>query len=147
MVPHYPLQKRQFMKKLDQSYKFLLCLSLVALSLCASAADWVALGLADIGTYGIDRASIEKDGNMRRVLTMLDYREPQRSAQGKTYLSSRALMEMECVKRQVRTRSMALFSGHNLGGESLTSEGIFDQWQAVPPHSPVFTMFKVVCEH
>ena len=135
------------MKKLDQSYKFLLCLSLVALSLCANAADWVALGLADIGTYGIDRASIEKDGNMRRVWTMLDYREPQRSAQGKTYLSSRALMEMECVKRQVRTRSMALFSGHNLGGESLTSEGIFEQWQAVPPNSPVFTMFKVVCEH
>jgi len=135
------------MKKLDHSYKFLLGLTLVALSLCANAADWVALGLADLGTYGIDRASIEKDGNMRRVWTMLDYREPQKSAQGKTYLSSRALMEMECAKRQVRTRSMALFSGHNLGGEALTSEGIFDQWQSVPPNSPVFTMFKVVCEH
>ena len=135
------------MKKLDHSYKFLLGLTLVALSMCANAADWVALGLADLGTYGIDRASIEKDGNMRRVWTMLDYREPQKSAQGKTYLSSRALMEMECAKRQVRTRSMALFSGHNLGGEALTSEGIFDQWQSVPPNSPVFTMFKVVCEH
>jgi hypothetical protein len=135
------------MKKLDHSYKFLVGLTLVALSLSASAADWVALGLADLGTYGIDRASIEKDGNMRRVWTMLDYREPQKSAQGKTYLSSRALMEMECAKRQVRTRSMALFSGHNLGGEALTSEGIFDQWQSVPPNSPVFTMFKVVCEH
>ncbi|NBW54079.1 MAG: hypothetical protein EBR42_02070 [Betaproteobacteria bacterium] len=135
------------MKKLDHSYKFLLCLSLVALPWCASAADWVALGLADIGTYGIDRASIEKEGPLRRVWTMLDYREPQKSAQGKTYLSSRALMEMECTKRQVRTRSMALYSGHNLGGEALTSEGIFDQWQSVPPNSPVFTMFKVVCEH
>jgi hypothetical protein len=105
------------------------------------------LGLADIGTYGIDRASIEKDGSVRRVWTMLDYRDPQKSAQGKTYLSSRALMEMECVKKQVRTRSMALYSGHHLGGDALTSEGTFDQWQAVPPNSPVFTMFKVVCEH
>ena len=135
------------MKNIGQSSKVLVCLSLTALSICANASDWVALGLGDLGTYGIDRASIEKNGNLRRVWTMLDYREPQKSAQGKTYLSSRALMEMECAKKQVRTRSMALFSGHNLGGDALTSEGIFDQWQAIPPHSPVATMFKVVCEH
>jgi hypothetical protein len=135
------------MKNLGQSSKFLVCLSLGALSLCANAADWVALGLADIGTYGIDRASIEKQGPVRRVWTMLDYRDAQKTAQGKIYLSSRALMEMECAKKQVRTRSMALYTGHNLGGDALTSEGIFDQWQAVPPNSPITTMFKVVCEH
>jgi hypothetical protein len=135
------------MKNLTDAHKFLVGLILSALSLCAHSADWVSLGLADIGTYGIDRASIEKDGSVRRVWTMLDYRDPQKSAQGKTYLSSRALMEMECVKKQVRTRSMALYSGHHLGGDALTSEGTFDQWQAVPPNSPVFTMFKVVCEH
>jgi len=143
---HYPSQKRKFMKKLDHSYKFLVCLCLSTLSGYALASDWVSLGLADHATYGIDRASIEKDGQLRRVWTMLDYREPQKSSQGKTYRSSRALMEMECAKHQVRTRSMSLYSGHNLGGEALTSEGIFDQWQAVPPNSPVSTMFKVVCE-
>ena len=110
------------------------------------ASDWVSLGLADHATYGIDRASIEKDGQLRRVWTMLDYREPQKASQGKTYRSSRALMEMECAKHQVRTRSMSLYSGHQLGGEALTSEGVFDQWQAVLPNSPVATMFKVVCE-
>jgi hypothetical protein len=146
MVPYYLSQKPQFMKNLDHSYKFLVCLCLSALSGYALASDWVSLGLADHATYGIDRASIEKDGQLRRVWTMLDYREPQKSSQGKTYLSSRALMEMECAKHQVRTRSMSLYSGHNLGGEALTSEGIFDQWQAVPPNSPVTTMFKVVCE-
>jgi len=110
------------------------------------ASDWVSLGLADHATYGIDRASIEKDGQLRRVWTMLDYREAQKTSQGKTYRSSRALMEMECAKHQVRTRSMSLYSGHNLGGEALTSEGISDQWQPLPPNSPVTTMFKVVCE-
>jgi hypothetical protein len=146
MVPHYPSQKRQFMKNLEHSYKFLVCLCFSTLAMGAHASDWVSLGLADHGTYGIDRASIEKDGPLRRVWTMLDYREPQKTSQGKSYLSSRALMEMECAKRQVRTRSMSLYSGHKLSGEALTSEGIFDQWQAVPPNSPVFTMFKVVCE-
>jgi len=106
------------MKNLDHSYKFLVCLCLSTLSGFALASDWVSLGLADHATYGIDRASIEKDGPLRRVWTMLDYREPQKTSQGKTYLSSRAL----------------------------TSEGIFDQWQTVPPNSPVTTMFKVVCE-
>ena len=146
MVRHYPSQKREFMKNLDHSYKFLVCLCLSTLSGYALASDWVSLGLADHATYGIDRASIEKDGQLRRVWTMLDYREPQKSSQGKTYRSSRALMEMECAKHQVRTRSMSLYSGHQLGGEALTSEGVFDQWQAVPPNSLVATMFKVVCE-
>ena len=135
------------MKNLTHSNKFLVCLSLTALSLCANAADWVSLGMVDLGTYGIDRASIEKDGSLRRVWTKLDYREPQKTSQGKTYLSSRALMEMDCVKKQVRTRSIALYSGHHLGGEALTSEGVLDAWQALAPNSPVFTMFKVVCEH
>jgi len=143
---HYPSQKREFMKNLDHSYKFLVCLCLSTLSGYALASDWVSLGLADHATYGIDRASIEKDGQLRRVWTMLDYREPQKSSQGKTYRSSRALMEMECAKHQVRTRSMSLYSAQHLGGEALTSEGVFDQWQAVPPNSPVATMFKVVCE-
>ena len=135
------------MKNLTHSNKFLVCLSLTALSLCANAADWVSLGMVDLGTYGIDRASIEKDGSLRRVWTKLDYREAQKTSQGKTYLSSRALMEMDCVKKQVRTRSIALYSGHHLGGESLTSEGVLDAWQALAPNSPVFTMFKVACEH
>ena len=135
------------MKNLTHSNKFLVCLSLTALSLCANAADWVSLGMVDLGTYGIDRASIEKDGSLRRVWTKLDYREAQKTSQGKTYLSSRALMEMDCVKKQVRTRSIALYSGHHLGGEALTSEGVFDAWQALAPNTPVFTMFKVVCEH
>jgi len=135
------------MKNLTHSHKFLVSLCLTAMALCANASDWVSLGMVDLGTYGVDRASIEKDGSMRRVWTKLDYREPQKTSQGKTYLSSRALMEMDCVKKQVRTRSIALFSGHHLGGEALTSEGVFDAWQALAPNTPVFTMFKVVCEH
>ena len=135
------------MKNLTHSHKFLVGLCLTTMSMCAHAADWVSLGMVDLGTYGIDRASIEKDGSLRRVWTKLDYREPQKSNQGKTYLSSRALMEMDCVKKQVRTRSIALYSGHHLGGEALTSEGVLDAWQALAPNSPVFTMFKVVCEH
>ncbi len=93
------------MKNLSHSHKFLVCLGLTAMSVCANAADWVSLGLADLGTYGIDRASIEKDGSLRRVWTKLDY------------------------------------------SEALTSEGVFDAWQALAPNTPVFTMFKVVCEH
>ena len=134
------------MNLIRQTAKSLLCSLCLVVVNPSWASDWVSVGMSDAAVYGIDRASIEKDGPLRRVWTMLDYREPQKTSQGKAYLSSRALMEMECAKRQVRTRSMSLYSGHNLSGEALTSEGIFDQWQAVPPNSPVFTMFKVVCE-
>ena len=135
------------MKNLEHSYKFLVCLCFSTLAMGAHASDWVSLGLADHGTYGIDRASIEKDGHTRRVWSMLDYRQPQKNSLGKTYLSSRMLMEIDCQQKLGRSRSLAIYSGAHLSGELLTSEGIIADWQPVPPSSPVFTIMRHVCEN
>jgi len=125
--------------------------SLVFLGLCTSvvsvlAADWVNIGITDSVVFGIDRASLERDGNVRRVWSMLDYRQPQKNSQGKTYLSSRMLLEFDCLHKQARSRSLAIYSGAHLSGEALTSEGVIAEWQPVPPSSPVFTIMQHACE-
>ena len=125
--------------------------SLAFASLCLAAqavvaADWVSIGMTDDVVFGIDRATLEHDGHVRRVWSMLDYRHAQKNSQGKTYLSSRMLLEIDCTQKQARSRSLAIYSGARLSGETLTSEGVIAEWQPVPPSSPVFTIMRYVCE-
>jgi hypothetical protein len=56
------------------------------------------------------------------------------------------LMEIDCQQKLGRSRSLAIYSGANLNGEMLTSEGVIADWQPVPPTSPVFTIMRHVCE-
>ena len=134
------------MKLIDKRLKTLaFALSLVCQSQ-AWATDWINIGMSDSAVYGIDRSSIEKDGHKRRVWSKLDYRQPQKTSLGKSYLSSRMLMEIDCQQRLGRSRSLAIYSGANLSGDMLTSEGVIADWQPVPPTSPVFTIMRHVCE-
>ena len=134
------------MKNFKKSTKLLL--SAAALGLCSSsfAANWAITGLSDTAEYGIDKSSIEQSGDLRKVWVMMDYRKAQQTNLGKTFWSSRALMEMKCNSKEVRTRSLALYSGPKLSGEMLTSEGVFNQWQVAPPNSPVFNIMRSLCE-
>jgi len=134
------------LKKMRKSFKSM-CLALGCLcALSSSAADWVNIGMNDEVVIGIDHASLEHDGHVRRVWSMLDYRHPQKNSQGKSYLSSRMLLEIDCQQKYARSRSLAIHSGAHLSGETLTSEGVIAEWQPVPPSSPVFTILRHVCE-
>lgn len=135
------------MKNFNKTIKLLLWG--LALGTCGQvlAAQWAITGMSDTAEYGIDKSSIEQNGDMRKVWVMLDYRKAQQTSLGKTFWSSRALMEMNCSKKEVRTRSLALYSGPKLSGEMLTSEGVFNQWQVAPPNSPVFNIMRSLCEN
>jgi hypothetical protein len=140
----YPVRGK--LKKMRKSFKSM-CFALVCMcALSSSAADWVSIGMTDDVVFGIDRASLEHDGQVRRVWSMLDYRHPQKNSQGKSYLSSRMLLEIDCQHKQARSRSLAIYSGAHLSGDNLTSEGVIAEWQPVPPSSPVFTIMRHVCE-
>jgi hypothetical protein len=110
------------------------------------AADWMAVGLYEQGAFYIDRETISRTGSIRKVWTMLDYRQPQSSSQGKTYRSTRTLMAFDCARSYVQSLSMSLHSGSNLKGEVLTSEGIIREWQPVPPQTPIAIIMANVCE-
>jgi hypothetical protein len=140
----YPV--RGNLKKMRKSLKTLALTGLCVMCQPGFAADWVSIGMTDSVVFGIDRSSLEHDGHVRRVWSMLDYRQPQKNSQGKTYLSSRMLLDIDCAQKQARSRSLAIYSGTHLSGEALTSEGVIAEWQPVPPSSPVFTIMRHVCE-
>ena len=135
------------MKLIDKRFKTVMCAFCMVWQTSAIGADWISVGMSDSAVYGIDRSTIEKDGHLRRLWSMLDYRQPQKNSLGKTYLSSRMLMEIDCQQKLGRSRSLAIYSGAHLSGEMLTSEGVIADWQPIPPSSPVFTMMRHVCEN
>jgi len=130
----------------EKSVKWLIWSLLVCCASQVGAANWTATGMSDEVEYGIDRSSIQRKGDIRTVWTMLDYRKVQHNKLGKPYWSTKALIEMNCSNFQVRTRSLAFYSGPKLTGEQLSRGGVFDQWRAPPPNSPVFNIMKSLCE-
>jgi hypothetical protein len=111
----------------------------------ALAADWAAVGLFEQGTFYIDRDSIAREGETRKVWTMLDYRQPQHNSHGKTYRSTRSLQHIQCKTQRVKTLSLAFYTGTRGSGDVLSSEGVIQEWQPIPHDSVVAKMAWTVC--
>ena len=116
----------------------------------AIAVDWQSMGLMERGIFYIDRDSISSpEGspkNFRQVWSMLDYRDPQKNASGKTYRSTRSLIEVDCEHNRSKTLSMSMHAGARLTGEVLTSEGVIAPWQPIPPETPMVRIKKAICD-
>ena len=111
----------------------------------AIAADWAALGLFDQGTFYIDRDHVSREGETRKVWTMLDYRQPKTNSHGQPYRSTRSLMQIQCKTQQVKTLSLAFYKGTRGSGDVLSSEGVIQEWQPIPPDSVLAKMAWTVC--
>ena len=111
----------------------------------AMSADWAALGLFDQGTFYIDRDHIVREGETRKVWTMLDYRQPKTNTHGHPYRSTRSLVQIQCKTQQVKTLSLAFYQGGRGSGDVLSSEGVIQEWQPIPPDSVMAKMAWTVC--
>lgn len=111
----------------------------------ANAADWAAVGLFEQGTFYIDRDSIAREGETRKVWTMLDYRQPKTNSHGQAYRSTRSLQQIQCKTQQVKTLSLAFYKGTRGAGDVLSSEGVIQEWQPIPPDSVLAKMAWTVC--
>lgn len=112
----------------------------------AFAADWAALGLFDQGTFYIDRDHITREGEIRKVWTMLDYRQPRQKSSGPTYRSTRSLMEFQCKTHQFKALSLSYHAGTRGSGDVISNEGVIQEWQPIPPDTVLAKLAWTVCE-
>jgi hypothetical protein len=126
--------------------KALLLASLVLTSNLTLAAQWMAVGLFDIGTFYVDTDNITHAGDNHKAWTMLDYRDPKVHAPtGKNFKSTRMQMEFNCKEQTVRTLSLSYHTGVRLSGETLSTEGVIGPFEPVPPETPIFKIMRLVC--
>ena len=77
---------------------------------------------------------------------MLDYRQPQYNRANMKFMSTRVLMEIDCVKNIARPRSISYHTKGLLQGPIISSEGIFSDWQPIAHNTPVSAVYNQVCK-
>ena len=121
------------MKKL-----FLVCLMMLAGS---AWAKWVMYEESDMATHYFDPATIRKDGNMRRVWNLQDFRK--RNKDGS--MSLRMRQEYDCKQERWRYLAISAHSKPMAGGDVLETGGEDNDWVAIAPGTVLETLFEIVC--
>jgi hypothetical protein len=121
-------------------------LALGLLLICApSHARWENLGLHTAGIYYIESTSVVREGETRRLMSLLDYRNMQTSNEGKKYLSIRTQLHIDCRTETVRTLHLALFAGPMASGALVESGGMLHEWMPILPNTPMHQIMYKVC--
>ena len=122
--------------------KLLLTLLASLLVTGAAWAEWVQLVEIENGYAYIDPATIRKDGNLRGVWEITDFK--QRDKDGE--LSRRARVEYDCQQERFKFLSISSHSGPMASGTTLRSVIGNGQWDDIPPGSAGETVLKIDCD-
>ena len=109
------------------------------------AQRWDAVLLADQGMFYMDPTSVEQKDNHKQLWTMLDYRSPQSTADGQSYRSMRAQVQINCKAQMARMIHMSYYSGAMLTGKPVQQQGLLRDWYAIEADSPIARMARRVC--
>jgi hypothetical protein len=123
--------------------KYLLALLLLFAS--PAWADWTLVTDNDNGTkFYIDYSTIRKDGNLRKVWEVTDFKNPE-TFNGLVYLSVRARAEYDCKEERKRTLTTTAHSGLRTQGSIVWRDELPSNWNDAPPRSAMLEMLQRVC--
>lgn len=124
--------------------RFLLCLPLAILA-PAAAAQWDMLGRNENLRLYIDRAVVQRQGDVATVWQMIDYTSAQWVG-ASVVMSVRHLVEYDCKARRARTVGMIAYSEQLGGGREVFSERLPEaEWSPVPEASTGESLWKIAC--
>jgi hypothetical protein len=120
------------MKKL-----FLVCLMMLAGS---AWAEWVIYETTDTNTFYYDPTTIRKDGNMRQVWVLLNWRKRDKD----NVMSHRLRYEYDCKQERYRFLAISVHTEPMAGGEILL-QNLDTPWIDIAPATAAAAMFKIAC--
>ena len=106
---------------------------------------WDAVLLNDTGLYHFDPHSVSASGQVRTFQSMVDYKAPQESADGKRYLSTLTEVQLNCKNGTARIMHLTYHADHMGGGREVHKEGMIRDWLDIPAGSPIERIAKRVC--
>ena len=116
----------------------------------AASAEWTIVG--DTGDGGddfiqsVDRATIRRNGNLVKMWDLKDYKTVQKSAAGKSYLSSKTQREFDCKEETSRQLAFTWFDGQMGNGKVVYSIGnARGEWEPISPGSVGEALWKIAC--
>lgn len=107
----------------------------------AWAMNWTRLVETQTMTFYVNRNSIEKDGDIRRVWEMQDLK----AADPEGVLSRRYLNEYDCKEKMHRIGRMSSFAGPKLTGKPLFEVSEWGYWRKIPPDGVFVVSYVMLC--
>lgn len=118
-----------------------LCVVCAAGLLPALAGAWTRIGeTADVTLY-VDRQSIEKEDNIRRVWELQDLKV----ADADGVMSRRYLNEYDCTYKMHRLSRVTSHAGPKLTGKKLFTVNETGYWRKIPPNGVFVLTYVAVC--
>lgn len=102
---------------------------------------WTRIGETPEVTLFVNRNSIERDDNIRRVWEMQDLKSP--DAEG--VRSRHYLNEYDCTYKMHRLGQMTSYAGPKMSGEKLASVKEMGYWRKIPPGGVFVLTYIAVC--
>lgn len=114
---------------------------LMLLVACPVWAEWIVIGVTSNAVFYIDRATIRKNGDLRRVWVIQDLK--QRDSDG--VMSRRVLEEYGCKEKRRRILEISVHSERMAGGHNLDTDSTPSEWERIAPGVTAEGIFGVVC--
>jgi hypothetical protein len=119
-----------------------LCCAGLVVGLAPSAAwAWTRIGETPEVTLYVNRNSIERDDNIRRVWEMQDLKTP--DAEG--VRSRRYLNEYDCTYKMHRLGQMTSFAGPKMTGAKVAEVKEMGYWRKIPPNGVFVLTYIAMC--
>jgi hypothetical protein len=114
---------------------------LLATSGASALAEWTPYFLLGDVVFSIDHETIRRDGSMRKVWQIHDYKQLGKYGE----MSVRMRTEYDCQAERHRVLSISLHSENMASGETLKSTSHVGLWLDIPPGSAAEVALKIVC--
>jgi len=110
-------------------------------------AAWQDIGTNDQSTVYVDTATLQTQGNLAQILSMLDFKKPGQDPQTKENVNSIiGLNEYECSTGKYRPIEFKVFSGNRGKGKVVVDQKTPDSiFEAIPNGSWAAGVFNVAC--
>jgi hypothetical protein len=108
-------------------------------------AGWSLVQETREGILYVDRDSAEKTAKGWQLNTSADFHKAQQH-QGKNYLSAKALYELDCNAKSIRSLSLDLFAENMGGGGAVHTEQRPGEWLVPDKGSQLEAIWSSMCQ-
>jgi len=130
-----------------KSITTLLAISASLLVSSNAMAAWQDIGSNEQSTVYVDTATLQSQGNLAQIMSMLDFKKPGQDPQTKENVNSIiGLNEYDCSSGKYRPIEFKVFTGNRGKGKVLVDQKTPDSiFEAIPNGSWAAGVFNVAC--
>ena len=126
--------------------KFVAFCVLAAASVTAKAEVWIETSKNDAYKAYADPSSIRREGDIVKMWSMFDYKNPQTGIPGKPHQSTRRQFEYDCKQNRARALAVSSHAAHDGKGDPIAAASLKYNWSAVVPDSADDYLLKFACK-